>query len=122
MAYAKAIAALADPTRRTVLERLRRGPQSVGTLAEGLDVSRPAVSQHLKVLQGAGLVTARQSGTRRIYQVEIQGLVELRRYLDAFWDDVLAAFQAEAERTEPTRTKAAAPQSPRRKRGQRRTD
>ena len=101
MAYERAIAALADPTRRQVLERLRRGPQSVGNLALGLEVSRPAVSQHLKVLEGAGLVSARAEGTRRIYRVEIRGLQELRRYLDAFWDDVLAAFQADAERGAP---------------------
>jgi DNA-binding transcriptional ArsR family regulator len=105
MAYGEAIQALADPTRRTVFERLRGGPQSVGELAEGLHVSRPAVSQHLKVLEGAGLVTARSEGTRRIYRVEIRGLVELRRYLDGFWDDVLESFRAEAERGAPPRSK-----------------
>lgn len=99
MAYEQVITALADPTRRRVLERLRRGPRSVGDLALGLDVSRPAVSQHLKVLEGAGLVGARRDGTRRIYHVEARGLEELRRYLDVFWDDVLSAFRAEAERT-----------------------
>ncbi len=97
MAYGKAIEALADPTRRTVFEKLRKGPQSVGRLAAGLDVSRPAVSQHLKVLEGAGLVKARREGTRRIYSVEVKGLVELRRFLDQFWADVLEAFRAEAE-------------------------
>jgi len=97
MDYEQAIRALADPTRRQVLEGLRRGPQPVGTLAHGLHVSRPAVSQHLKVLEGAGLVSVRRQGTRRIYRIEIGGLRELRRYLDEFWDDVLAAFQAEAE-------------------------
>lgn len=110
MAYGQAIAALADPTRRTVLERLRAGPRSVGTLARGLDVSRPAVSQHLRVLEGAGLVSARREGTRRIYQVELQGLSEVRRYLDTFWGDVLEAFREEAER------------KPRRNRGTRKTD
>jgi DNA-binding transcriptional ArsR family regulator len=109
MAYGKTIEALADPTRRSVFERLRRGPQPVGRLAEGLDVSRPAVSQHLKVLEGAGLVKARREGTRRIYSVELNGLVELRRYLDRFWADVLEAFRAEAERDLP-------PVRPRRKR------
>jgi DNA-binding transcriptional ArsR family regulator len=98
MAYAKAIEALADPTRRAVFERLRRGEQPVGRIAEGLAVTRPAVSQHLRVLEGAGLVSARRDGTRRIYRVEIRGLDELRTYLEGFWDDVLAAFRAEAER------------------------
>jgi DNA-binding transcriptional ArsR family regulator len=98
MAYAKAIEALADPTRRAVFERLRRGEQPVGRIAEGLAVTRPAVSQHLRVLEGAGLVSARRAGTRRIYRVEIRGLDELRNYLEGFWDDVLEAFRAEAER------------------------
>lgn len=97
MAYERAIQALADPTRRKVFERLRRGPQAVGDLAGGLDVTRPAVSQHLKVLEGAGLVRARREGTRRIYSVEIKGLRDLRRYLDRFWDDVLESFRVEAE-------------------------
>ena len=98
MAYGAAIQALSDPTRRAVFERLRRGPQPVGRLAAGLPVSRPAVSQHLKVLEGAGLVRARREGTRRIYRIEPGGILELRRYLDRFWDDVLEAFRAEAER------------------------
>jgi DNA-binding transcriptional ArsR family regulator len=97
MAYGSAIAALADPTRRSVFERLRKGPLPVGRLAEGLHVSRPAVSQHLKVLERAGLVRARREGTRRIFQVEVRGLDELRRYLEGFWDDALAAFKREAE-------------------------
>jgi DNA-binding transcriptional ArsR family regulator len=70
----------------------------VGELAKGLHVSRPAVSQHLKVLETAGLVRVREEGTRRIYSVETRGLVELRRYLDDFWDDALAAFAREARR------------------------
>ena len=98
MAYEEAIQALADPTRREIFERLRRGPQPVGRLAEGLHVSRPAVSQHLKVLEGAGLVRARREGTRRIFRVEVRGLQELRRYLDRFWEDALAAFAEEADR------------------------
>ena len=109
MAYARAIQALADPTRRAVFEKLRRGPQPVGRLAAGLKVTRPAVSQHLRVLEGAGLVSARKDGTRRIYTVELKGIEELRRYLDGFWADVLEAFRAEAERTAP-------PPAPRRKR------
>ena len=99
MAYQDALQALADPTRRTILEELRQGPSPVGRLAEKVPVSRPAVSQHLRVLKGAGLVRERQMGTRRVYSVELRGLVELRRYLDGFWEDVLQAFKAEAEKT-----------------------
>jgi DNA-binding transcriptional ArsR family regulator len=101
--YEHAIQALADPTRRAVFERLRHGPQAAGRLAEGLDVSRPAVSQHLKVLESAGLVRAERVGTRRIFRVEMTGLRELRAYLDQFWDDTLAAFAAEAEPKTPKR-------------------
>ena len=100
MAYADSLQALADPTRRTIFERLRQGPSPVGRLAEGLPVSRPAVSQHLRVLKRAGLVTARKSGTRRVYSVEVEGLDELRRYLDTFWTDVLAAFEAASSEDE----------------------
>jgi len=104
MAYAqaaKAIEALADPTRRAVFEKLRGGPSAVGKLSEGLHVTRPAVSQHLKVLEGAGLVRARREGARRIYSVEVQGLVELRRYLDRFWGEALEAYRTDVERAEP---------------------
>jgi DNA-binding transcriptional ArsR family regulator len=97
MAYQTALQALADPTRREILERLRPGPLAVGELARGLPVSRPAVSQHLRVLKDAGLVNETRAGTRRIYGVELRGLVELRHYLDAFWGDVLEAFKTEAE-------------------------
>jgi DNA-binding transcriptional ArsR family regulator len=97
MAYELALQALADPTRRAVFEALRKGPASVGHLAERLPVSRPAVSQHLRVLKDAGLVRERPEGTRRVYSAELNGLVELRRYLDRMWDDVLDAFKAEAE-------------------------
>jgi len=97
MAYEQALQALADPTRRQIFERLQRGPTSVGMLAESLPISRPAVSQHLKVLKAAGLVSERRDGVRRIYGVEIRGLVELRRYLDRFWDTALDAFQHEVE-------------------------
>ena len=95
-----AFAALADPTRRTVFERLADGPRAVGELAEGLPVSRPAVSQHLKVLKEAGLVTDRPDGARRVYQIDPQGLGQLRAWIDRFWDDALARFQAEVERDE----------------------
>lgn len=97
MAYDTAFAALADPTRRQVFERLGAGPRSVGELAEGLPVSRPAVSQHLKVLKDAGLVSDRAEGARRVYQIDPQGLGRMRAWLDQFWDAALAAFAAEAE-------------------------
>jgi DNA-binding transcriptional ArsR family regulator len=103
MAYELALQALADPTRRTILEHLRAGPSPVGSLASKVPVSRPAVSQHLKVLKGAGLVRERRMGTRRVYGVELRGLVELREYLDGFWEDVMQAFKAEAEATAPRR-------------------
>ena len=92
--------ALGDPTRRAVFERLRRGPLAVGALASGLPVSRPAVSQHLKVLKDAGLVTDRKVGTRRLYQVDPQALADLRAYFDSFWDQSLAAFRDAAEHKE----------------------
>lgn len=100
MTNAKAFAALSDPTRRQVFERLAGGPRAVGQLAEGLPVSRPAVSQHLKVLKEAGLVTDRAEGTRRVYQIDPQGLGQVRAWFDRFWDDALTAFAAEAERQE----------------------
>ncbi|THD58299.1 MAG: ArsR family transcriptional regulator [Phenylobacterium sp.] len=98
MTNAMAFAALADPTRRAVFERLAGGPRAVGELAEGLPVSRPAVSQHLKVLKAAGLVTDRPDGARRVYQIDPQGLGQIRAWLDRFWDEALEAFKAEAER------------------------
>jgi len=95
--YETALNALGDGTRRLILERLRRGPHAVGELAAELPVSRPAVSQHLRVLKEAGLVTERRNGTRRLYRVDIDGLAEVRDYLESFWTDVLAAFEAAAE-------------------------
>src|SRR6266705_632242 len=92
-----ALAALADPTRRRVFERLKSGPQPVGTLARGMPVSRPAVSQHLRVLKAAGLVADRPEGTRRVYYIDPHGLGALRGWLDQFWDEALAAFAAEVE-------------------------
>jgi DNA-binding transcriptional ArsR family regulator len=97
MAYGSALAALADPTRRAVFERLRSGPRSVKMIAHGMPVSRPAVSQHLKVLKEAGLVADRPEGNRRVYYVDPDGLGALRGWLDQFWDAALAAFQAEVE-------------------------
>jgi DNA-binding transcriptional ArsR family regulator len=105
MAYQDAIQALANPTRRAVFEQLRYGPSPVGELAAELPVTRPAVSQHLKVLKNAGLVRERRMGTRRIYSVQIQGLTELRRYLESFWSDVLTTFEEQANRTESPETR-----------------
>jgi DNA-binding transcriptional ArsR family regulator len=99
MAYQTALAVLADPTRRLVFERLRNGPRPVKLLAAGLPVSRPAVSQHLRVLKQAGLVEERSAGVRRIYSVRREGLAELREWLDSFWGDALEAFKLEAEST-----------------------
>ena len=93
-----ALAALADPTRRTVFERLARRPHSDGEQARGLPVSRPAVSQHLKVLKAAGLVADQPEGTRRIYHIDPAGLAAMRMWLDQFWTEALDAFQREAER------------------------
>ena len=95
--YETAMDALGDGTRRLILERLRGGPRAVGELAAELPVSRPAVSQHLRVLKDAGLVTERRNGTRRLYRVDTDGLAEVRDYLESFWTDVLAAFEAAAE-------------------------
>jgi DNA-binding transcriptional ArsR family regulator len=97
MAYHSALAALADPTRRKVFERLKSGAKPVGRIARGLPVSRPAVSQHLKVLKEAGLVADRPEGTRRIYYIDPEGLGALRAWLDRFWDEALVAFKAQAE-------------------------
>ena len=93
-----AFAALGDPTRRTIFERLAESPSSVGDLARELPVSRPAVSQHLKVLKEAGLVVDEAEGTRRVYRVDPRGIEAMRSYLDRFWDRALAAFKAAAEK------------------------
>ena len=106
MAYARASAhppardgwsALADPTRRAILEQVATRPRAVGELAEQLPVSRPAVSQHLKVLKQAGLVVDRAEGNRRIYSLNPDGVGAMRAYLDRFWNQALAAFKAAAE-------------------------
>lgn len=89
--------ALGDPTRRQVFELLRRGPLSVGELAAHVPVSRPAVSQHLRVLEDAGLVTHRRSGTRNLYELDGSGVAELRAWVDDFWNEALARFKAVAE-------------------------
>lgn len=92
--------ALGDPTRRQVFELLRHGSRSVGELAAELPVSRPAVSQHLRVLELAGLVSHRREGTRNLYAVNGNGLVELRTWVEGFWDEALARFKAAAQSTE----------------------
>lgn len=97
MTYEAAIAALADPTRRKIVERLRDGAHPVGDVAQGLGVSRPAVSQHLKVLSDAGLVSVTPDGTRRLYALSPEGVAALRTYLDALWTDALACFEAAAK-------------------------
>ena len=110
MAYTNAaFAALADPTRRSVLERLARGPAPVGEIAAGMPVSRPAVSQHLKVLKEAGLVSDHPEGARRIYAIDPQGLGAMRAWLDQFWDTALDAFKAELERPQPESSEKESP-------------
>ena len=93
-----AFAALSEPMRLTIVERLAAAPATVGALAEQLPVSRPAVSQHLKVLKEAGLVEVEAAGTRRIYRIDPAGLGPIRQWLDRFWDQSLAAYAAAAER------------------------
>ena len=97
MAYALALEALADPTRRAVLEQLRGGERSVTEIAAHLPVSRPAVSQHLKVLKNAGLVRDERRGAARIYRIHAPGLAELRTWLDGFWGEALDNFKTYAE-------------------------
>jgi DNA-binding transcriptional ArsR family regulator len=91
------MSALGDPTRRAIFERLAQSPRSVGAIAGELPVSRPAVSQHLKVLKQAGLVSDRQEGTRRIYSLDPRGVGALRAYVERFWNQSLAAFKEAAE-------------------------
>lgn len=89
-----ALAALSDPTRRRIFERLSTGPAPVGVIANGLPVTRPAVSQHLRVLKEAGLVFDRSEGTKRIYQIDPRGIALIRGWLDAHWGNALESFQA----------------------------
>jgi DNA-binding transcriptional ArsR family regulator len=95
---ANALGALGDPTRRAIFERLHDHPSAVGDLAELRPVSRPAVSQHLKVLKDAGLVTSHRDGSRRIYRLDPDGIAALRAYLDRFWDNALTSFKAAVEK------------------------
>jgi DNA-binding transcriptional ArsR family regulator len=98
MTYELILNALADPTRRKVFESIAIGPKSVGEIADSLPVSGPAVSQHLGVLKLAGLVSERREGTRRIYQIEPEGLIELRQWLDDIWDDGLNKLKKLSEK------------------------
>jgi DNA-binding transcriptional ArsR family regulator len=100
MTYETALTALSDPTRRAVFERLRSGPASVQNIANGLPVSRPAVSQHLKALKEAGLVRDEPRGAARIYSIHTPGLRALRDYIESFWDDALENFKSYAESKE----------------------
>jgi DNA-binding transcriptional ArsR family regulator len=100
MAYERTLAALADPTRRRIFERVLTAPQPVGAIADGLPVSRPAVSQHLKVLKEAGLISERRQGTRRLYVADPQALGELRTVIEAMWRDALAGMMASIEKEE----------------------
>lgn len=95
-----ALTALGDPTRRTIFERLAERPSAVGELARELPVSRPAVSQHLKVLKDAGLVIDRPAGNRRIYEIDLDGVGALREYFDQFWTTALASYKAAVEQAE----------------------
>jgi len=108
------LGALGDPTRRAIFERLADGPLSVGEIARDLPVSRPAVSQHLRVLKASGLVTDRQEGTRRLYQLNPDGIGALRAYLDRFWDRALDAFRAAAEADPPITKRTTTNHRPRR--------
>ncbi|MBV8170703.1 MAG: winged helix-turn-helix transcriptional regulator [Candidatus Eremiobacteraeota bacterium] len=96
--YGQILDALGDPTRRAILDALRRGPRPVGELATRLPVSRPAVSQHLKILKEAGLVTDRRNGTQRLYQLDAAGLAGLRAYLEAYWSAALGNLKVAVER------------------------
>ena len=100
MAYGEALAALADPTRRRIFERVLTAPQPVGAIVDGLPVSRPAVSQHLKVLKEAGLIRERRQGTRRLYVADPQALGELRTAIEAMWRDALAGMMASIDKEE----------------------
>lgn len=97
MAYEYALSALSVPTRRAVFERLRAGPRSVSEIAEGMPVSRPAVSQHLKALKAADLVRDEARGTARLYRIHAPGLAALRDWIDEFWDEALESFKNYAE-------------------------
>jgi DNA-binding transcriptional ArsR family regulator len=92
------LSALADPTRRAILESVRGGPRSVSDIASDFEVSRPAVSQHLRVLEDAALLRSHRSGRQNFYSLDLRGLTQLRSYVEGYWEDVLGAFQAAAVR------------------------
>jgi len=92
MTYATCLQALSDPTRRAIVDALRAGPQPVGRLAAAFPISRPAISQHLKILGDAGLVTAEADGAKRVYRLSPKGFGDLRTYLDRLWDEALAEY------------------------------
>jgi DNA-binding transcriptional ArsR family regulator len=98
-----AVKAIAEPRRRQILALVRDGELSAGEIAAHFDITRPAISQHLTVLEGAGLVSVRRDGTRRLYRARAAGLAELKAFLEGFWDDRLATLKSEAERKERTR-------------------
>ena len=104
MQVASVLSALADPTRRAILEAVRLGPRSVGDIAGDFQVSRPAVSQHLRVLMDAELVRPHRSGRQNYYGLDLKGLTLLRTYLETFWDDVLGAFHSAALLESPQRS------------------
>ena len=106
MSPGAALTALADPTRRRVFERLASGPKAVVEIAQTLPVSRPAVSQHLKVLKAAGLVTDRADGAKRVYEIDPAGLGQLRGWLDRFWDTAIDSFRQSAEAAEQAKADA----------------
>ena len=98
MTYKTVLDALGDPTRRQIFAALRAGPRSVASLAEGLPISRPAVSQHLKILKQAGLAAVEVQGTRRIYRLDQQGLLTLRSWVDEVWEETMDVYRAEIQR------------------------
>jgi len=100
VSYGEALTALADPTRRTIMKRLRHGPRSLGDLARGLPMSRPAVSQHVAILERARLLRGRRQGRNRFYEIDDKGLEDIRAYVESFWDDVLDAFKKAADADE----------------------
>ena len=104
--YDSVLEALADPTRREIVERLRQAPSAVAALAEGLPVTRPAISQHLKVLKTVGLVDFDRQGTRNVYRLRPEGLGPLREWLEDFWQDALDAFANHVNQSQPGETNA----------------
>ncbi|MPZ73667.1 MAG: metalloregulator ArsR/SmtB family transcription factor [Nitriliruptorales bacterium] len=104
MGYQATLEVLADPTRRSIVERLHAGPLPVGVLAADLPVSRPAVSKHLRLMKDAGVVRMTADGTRHLYELDLRTLDEVRRYLDGFWEASLASFKDAAESTTKGRT------------------